>query len=104
MLHYQNLDNNLGALLRLVEEAEQQESCEAILAYQVLIDSPAEHLRIEQVDEKAESLLQLLTGIAIDFDVNDAIRDLATMGLVELTMDGWRAISVDKAFDRIKSP
>ena len=32
-LYYQNLDNNAGVLLRLLEEGEQQEACEAILAY-----------------------------------------------------------------------
>jgi len=96
-LYYQNLDNNLGALLRLVEEAEQQESCEAILAYVILIDSPSENLSVEQIDVRGEEILHLLTGIAIDFDANDAIRDLSGMGLAELTAEGWRAIPIKGA-------
>ncbi len=37
-LYYQNLDNNMGAMLRLLDEAEQQEACETILAYFILSD------------------------------------------------------------------
>ncbi len=99
-LYYQNLDNNLGALLRLVEESEQQESCEAILAYFVLNYSTAEKMSSEQVDREAESILKAITGIEIDFDVEDALRDLAGMGVVRMTTDGWVAIGVEEAVER----
>lgn len=100
-LYYQNLDNNLGALLRLVEEAEQQESCEAILAYYVLLNSKTGCLNAEEIDALAETILHSLTGIEIDFDVNDALRDLSAIGLVRLTSEGWRAIAIEDAMDRV---
>ncbi len=99
-LYYQNLDNNLGALLRIVEESEQQESCEAILAYFVLNNSTKEHLSAEQVDREAERILNAITGIEIDFDVEDALRDLAGMGIVRMTSNGWIAIGVEEAVER----
>ena len=99
-LYYQNLDNNLGALLRIAEESEQQESCEAILAYFVLNNSTAEHMSTEQVDREAERILNAITGIEIDFDVEDALRDLAGMGIVRMTSDGWIAIGVEEAVER----
>lgn len=100
-LYYQNLDNNLGALLRLVEEAEQQESCEAILAYHVLINSKVGCISEDAIAAQAETILHSLTGIEIDFDVNDALRDLSAIGLVQLTADGWRAIAIDDAMERV---
>jgi hypothetical protein len=99
-LYYQNLDNNLGALLRIVEESEQQESCEAILAYFVLINSTSQHMSSEQVDREAESILHALTGIDIDFDVEDALRDLAGMGVVRMAANGWIAVDVEEAVER----
>lgn len=99
-LYYQNLDNNLGALLRIEEESEQQESCEAILAYFVLNNSTSEHMSTEQVDREAESILNAITGIEIDFDVEDALRDLAGMGILRMTSDGWIAIPVEEAVER----
>ena len=99
-LYFQNLDNNLGALLRLVDEAEQQESCEAILAYYVLSRSGAGHLSSQQIDKQAEEILLSITGIGIDFDVEDALRDLVSLGLVRMTEQGWIAIGVDEAIER----
>ena len=99
-LYYQNLDNNLGALLRLIDEAEQQESCEAILAYSVLSKSGDVHLTAQQIDEQSEQVLLSITGIEIDFDVEDALRDLVRMGLVRMTDEGWTAIGVDEAIER----
>ena len=99
-LYYQNLDNNLGALLRIEEESEQQESCEAILAYFVLNNSTSENMSSEQVDREAERILATVTGIEIDFDVEDALRDLAGMGIVRMTSDGWKAIGVEEAVER----
>lgn len=99
-LYFQNLDNNLGALLRLVDEAEQQECCEAILAYYVLSLSGAGHLSSQQIDERAEEILLSITGMGIDFDVEDALRDLASMGLIRMTEQGWIAIDVEEAIER----
>jgi len=99
-LYFQNLDNNLGALLRLVDEAEQQESLEAILAYYVLSRSGAGHLSSQQIDERAEEILLSITGMGIDFDVEDALRDLVCMGLIRMTERGWIAIGVTEAIER----
>ncbi len=99
-LYYQNLDNNLGAMLRLIDEAEQQEACEAILAYFVLSTATTTLLSTEQVDHRSESILKSITGIEIDFDVDDALRDLVGMGIVRFTSDGWTAIGVEDAVER----
>ena len=88
-LYYQNLDNNLGALLRLEEEAEQQEVCEAILAYFVLSQS-VEALTTQEIDLRAEAILESITGFPIDFDVEDAVRDLGSFGIIQLVDHRWK--------------
>jgi hypothetical protein len=91
-LYYQNLDNNLGALLRLEAEAEQQELCEAILAYYVLSQAEGP-LTTKEIDQRAESILEKLTGFPIDFDVDDAIRDLGSLGVFRMEDHGWTIAS-----------
>jgi hypothetical protein len=88
-LYYQNLDNNLGALLRIEEEAEQQEICEAILGCFVLFINKTP-CSLDEIDRAAEDTLIRLTGIEIDFDVRDSMRDLAKSGLVCVTEQGWQ--------------
>ncbi|MFN9414806.1 MAG: TMEM143 family protein, partial [Pirellula sp.] len=87
-LYFQNLDNNLGALLRLETEAEQQELCEAILAYYVLSQAQGP-LSIKEIDLRAEFILESLTGCPIDFDVDEAIRYLGSLGVFRRTDQGW---------------
>jgi hypothetical protein len=87
-LYYQNLDNNLGALLRIEEEAEQQEICEAILGCFILFMNKGP-CSLEAIDRAAEDTLMRLTGIGIDFDVRDSLRDLTKSGLVWVNEEGW---------------
>jgi len=101
-LYYQNLANNLGALLRLIDEAEQQEACEAILAYYVLSTSIEPYMSLEDVDSKAEALLKRIVGIEIDFDVEDALRNLAAMKIVSLNERGWTAIETGQAIEKMR--
>jgi len=100
-LYFKNLGSNLGALLRLVDEAEQQEACKVILAFYVLSSSTSEFLTTEQIDQQAELLLQTLTGIEIDFDVEDALRDLVGLGVVYSSSEGWKSLAVEDAIERI---
>ena len=100
-LYYQNLANNLGALLRLVDEAEQQEACEGILAFYVLHQDTREVLTTEEMDQSAEDLLRSLVGTDVDFDAENAIRDLLAIGLIENQSEGWRALAVEEAIQKI---
>jgi len=94
------LDNNLGALLRLIDEAEQQESCEVIIAYYVLSNATSASLTTDEIDQQGEIILRTVTGIDIDFDVEDALRDLLGMGIVQFDVDGWKAVGIEEATER----
>jgi hypothetical protein len=91
-LYYQTLSNNTGVLLRLIEEAKQQEICEAILAYAALLEPHhADGAATESVDDSCETVLAELGYRNVDFDVDDALRGLASMRLISITENGWMA-------------
>ena len=76
-LYYQNLDNNSGVFFRLLDEAEEQEFREAALAYFLLWKyAEGTGWSERRVDEVAEEYLQEVTGIDIDFEVDDALAKL----------------------------
>ena len=101
-LYYQNLDNNAGVLYRLLDEAEEQEFRETILAYHVLWNQPESKLSQSDLDERAEKFLRTVVGVEVDFEVDDALKKLTRLGLVEILPDGrLRAATVSDALCRL---
>ena len=101
-LYYQNLDNNLGVLLRLLEEGEQQEAGEAILAYFVAVFVlGGEPASLETIDIECEKILHEVSGLDIDFDVPRTARTLAELGILELDHRGWAALEMDEALAKL---
>lgn len=98
-LYYQNLDNNAGVLFRLLEEGEQQEACEAILAFFVssVIFKERKAATLEEIDAECERVLLEATDLQIDFDVERTARSLLRLGLLQLDENGWSALSVKDA-------
>ncbi len=91
-LYYQSLDNNAGAMLRLLEEGEQQEACEAVLSYfaaAVLLQNESSleiaPVSLSPVDAVCEQIIFEATGVHVDFDVHGAIEDLVHLGLIHAT-------------------
>src|SRR5262249_1199294 len=73
-LYYQTLDNNAGALTRLLDEAEEQECREAILAYYCLSRfAPPQGWTAEQLDDYIEMYLEGAANLKVDFEVGDAL-------------------------------
>ncbi len=93
-LYYQNLDNNAGVLCRLLDDAEEQEFREAILAYALLRrEARPAGSSPEQLDRQAESYLEGILGFRVDFEVGDALAKLARLGAGVQGADGrWRAV------------
>lgn len=102
-LYYQNLDNNAGVLFRLLDEAEEQEFREILLAYSLLLREGKLGLTSDQLDEVVQSWLKERAGIDVDFEVDDAMEKLARMKLATLTASGrWIASPIEdslKALD-----
>ncbi|HET6884523.1 MAG TPA: DUF3754 domain-containing protein [Pirellulales bacterium] len=100
-LYYQNLDNNAGVLFRLLDEAEEQECREAVLAYFFLWHvAHGDGWSSERLDEEIEAFLMRETNVPIDFEVGDALDKLKRLGLVHDGADGLlRAVPIEEALE-----
>ncbi len=98
-LYFQNLDNNAGVLFRLLDEAEEQEFREAVLAYWLLWREAGDGgWKAPQIDRAAERLLRERCGLQVDFEIQDALEKLRRLNLIEGLPGGkWRAIGVQAA-------
>ena len=88
-LYYQKLDGDWGALLRLCDEAEDQEYREALTAWFLLWrQAPHDGWMMEDLDRSAERLLQAELMRDVDFDVSDAVDKLIRWQLLDVQSDG----------------
>jgi hypothetical protein len=109
-LYYRNLDNNAGVLFRLLDEAEEQEFREAILAWCFLWrEAGDDGWTNAELDAAVERFVAGALGREIDFEVHDALGKLARLRIVEQTAEGrFRAVepkaalaALDRAWDGI---
>lgn len=101
-LYFLTLANNSGVIHCLLDEAEEQDSREAILAYHFLLTAadPA-GLSMSELDEIIERYLSSATGQPIDFEVDDALEKLERMQIVIRTGDRYAAVPLDAALERL---
>lgn len=94
-LYFKNLDNNAGVLHRLVDEAEEEETKEALLAYWFLLTAPGP-LTSAEIDAGIERWLAE-RGVDVDFEIADAAAKIARLGLVARDGEQWRALPLVEA-------
>ena len=99
-LYFKNLDNNAGVFHRLINDAEEEESKEALLAYYFLLVSPVALGRAE-LDETIESWFATRWDCQIDFEIDDALQKLVKLGLVVETDTKLAAVSMREAITRL---
>ncbi len=87
-LYFKLLDNNTGVLLRLLDEAEDSECKECLLAYSYLLQA-AEPISAAELDSRIEAWLAKDWECRIDFEVNDALAKLQHLGLVQQEGGFW---------------
>jgi hypothetical protein len=103
-LYYQNLDNNAGVFFSLLDEAEEQENCEAMLAYYFLWrHGGSAGLSAGQLDATVEQYLDGLAGRTVDFEVADALAKLYRFGIAEKEGDEVRALEPETALERFQA-
>ena len=87
-LYYQNLDNNAGVIARLLNDAEEQENREALLAYFFLWQlHSGTGMTDDELDLRIESFLSECLGRPVDFEVDDALAKLLRLGLAREASD-----------------
>ena len=85
-LYFCNLDNNFGALMHLAEQAQSEESKEAILAYAHLAAKGP--MSQAELDASVESFLQETYGFDADYEVVDGLDKLRRAELLIERDDG----------------
>ena len=102
-LYYQNLDNNAGVMTRLLDEAEEQECREAILAWYCLWRfAPPQGWTAEQLDDYVEMWLEgPPVNLKVDFEIGDALEKVERLGVVEKQGSFYKAVSLPTALERL---
>jgi hypothetical protein len=95
-LYFKNLDNNAGVFHRLVDDAEEEECKEAILAYYFLL-AEGSATDEEDLDKQVEAWFSTRWEAEVDFEVDDALAKLKKLNLVEQSGDGLRVTSIESA-------
>ena len=101
-LYYQSLDNNAGVITQIMDEVEEQECRETLLAYYYLWKhAPAEGWSGEQLDDYVEMELEGKLNLKVDFEVDDALAKLEELKIVTRQGDKYRAVGLDAALERL---
>jgi hypothetical protein len=101
-LYYQNLDNNAGVLYRMLDEAEEQETREVLLAYFYLWRYAGETgWTAEELDDYVELDLERVLDTHIDFEIDDALAKLTRAGIVSRNGERYAALPIETALDRL---
>ena len=102
-LYYQVIDNNAGVFFRLLDEAEEQEVREALLAYFYLWRHAGDRgLSAEELDDRIEQDLDRRLSVKVDFEIGDALEKLHALGLVKKDGELLRAVSLDEAIRKLE--
>jgi hypothetical protein len=101
-LYYHSLDNNTGVLMRVLDEAEEQENRETLLAYFCLWRyAPPEGWTAEQLDDYVELYLEGNAGLKVDFEIGDALAKLERLKIVAKSGNAYRAQPLAKALEML---
>jgi hypothetical protein len=100
-LYYQSLGNNAGVLLRILDEGEQQESCQIILVYFACLLADFQPISTSEIQRMCRAILGEATGLQVNFDADGAVSKLARLGVFQLEDSGWRALPLTDAITRL---
>jgi hypothetical protein len=91
-LYFKLLDNNAGVLFRLLDDAEESECKESMLAYYFLL-AQGESMTSAELDQRIEAWFAENWQCQLDFEIDDALDKLQNLGLAQCTEDRWLAAS-----------
>lgn len=88
-LYFKLLDNNTGVLLRIVDDAEDSECKESILAYYFLLAAGGTSTAAD-LDAVIEQWFAQRWQCQLDFEIDDALAKLQQLGLASPEGEYWR--------------
>jgi hypothetical protein len=101
-LYFHALGSNLGVLFHLLDEAEEQESREALLAYYYLWrHAGPDGWPANDLDAAIERDLDRLANLKVDFEIDDALAKLVRLHLVTRSGDRYAAVPIAQALQSL---
>jgi hypothetical protein len=98
-VYFHNAANNSGVLYMLIAAGEEQDVKEAAIAYHVLLKHGA--MTKDALDAACEALLREKLGVAVDFEIQDALGKLLRLKLITQDGERYRAASVNDALGEL---
>ncbi|MGJ3256950.1 MAG: DUF3754 domain-containing protein [Alcanivorax sp.] len=96
-LYFKNVANNASVIFQLVDEAEEEECKETLLAYYFLL-AAGEPLSAKTLDEQIERWFSQRWQYRLDFEISDALAKLERLGLARRDNgNGWQACPLEQA-------
>jgi hypothetical protein len=92
-LYFKLLDNNAGALYRILDDAEESECKESLLAYYFLL-AEGRPMTPADIDRAIESWFAEQWQCKLDFEIDDALGKLLELGLARTDGKAWEAAEV----------
>jgi hypothetical protein len=107
-LYFHSMADNRGVMLKLAARAAEEDIKEEMLLYSVLAKEKARKQDLPDIDAAIEQYLATSFGVAVDFDIPDALRRLTEDGIVAEQPDGTlvtlppkeAALHIDAKWDR----
>jgi len=88
-LYFKLLDNNAGVIYRLLDDAEESECKESILAYYFLLQA-GHAVTAAQLDKEIENWFARVWQCKIDFEIDDALGKLSKLKLAHCEDGLWQ--------------
>ena len=93
ILYFKLLDNNAVALFRILDDAEESECKEALLAYYFLL-AEGKPLTAAEPDQAIEAWFAEHLQCSLDFEIDNALEKLLELGLARKDGAYWESISL----------
>jgi hypothetical protein len=91
ILYFKLLDNNVGALFRILDDAEESECKESLLAYYFLL-TKGSPMSASELDHTIEAWFAETLQCKLDFEIEDALAKLLKLELAINRSDQWEAV------------
>lgn len=101
-LYFKNLDNNIGVIHRIADDAEEEECKEALLGYYFLLtaDRP---LTVQELAQKIEDWFLKRWGCVVNFDIDDAVGKVLRLGIVREENGQLAALPLEDALSTLQA-
>ena len=97
-LYYQSLDSNQGVIIRILDDAIEQECREAYLAYFYLWRYAGhEGWTARNLDDYIELELERRAKLDVDFEIGDALDKLTRLGVLIQNGERYRVVPIEQA-------